>query len=274
MVKKSTNKGGKKKITTNKGGKKKTIEVPKMIPKYTISNKTDFASVTMTLHPEETFVVESGCVFNIKQKTGIKIKVKTKSGGIWKGLKRSLFSGETFFRNYFSAPKEGEVQITFGGNLPGDVLAITLKPGEKYNVSSGSYIGSSTNIEVSTKMRMRGVLTNEGAFTTKLQNTGTEDGIAFLSCFGKFNKITLKKNEESLVDNGMFLAAQTNGTKTLFTLTKLSGYKSFIFGGEGIFMKFKGPCEFYTQNANIDSFVTEISNRLPTRSETPSFNFE
>ena len=260
MVKKTN--VNKRKTNVNKGGKKKTSVI---IPKYKINNTTDFSSVTMTLRPEETFVIESGRVFFIKQKTGKKIKIKTKSGGIWKGLKRSLLSDETFFKNYFSAPKDGPVEITFGGSMPGDILAITLKPGEKYNVSAGSFMASSENIQVKTKLRMRGMITGEGAFTTKLVNKGTENGLAFLTCFGSFNKVTLKNNEEYLVDNGMFLASKTDKGEPLYTVTKLSGYKSFFFGGEGIFMKFKGPCEFYTQNRNIDTFIDEIQRRLPTQ---------
>ena len=53
--------------------------------------------------------------------------------------------------------------------------------------------------------------------------------------------------------------------KSKFTVTKLSGYKSFFFGGEGVFMKFKGPCELYVQNRNINDFIRQIDNRLPAR---------
>ena len=78
-----------KKITkkiTKTGGKKKKYSND--IPKYRINNDGGFGSVIMNLNSEETFVLESGALFFIKQKIGQKIKVKTKTGGILSGLSR------------------------------------------------------------------------------------------------------------------------------------------------------------------------------------------
>jgi len=252
-----------KKITkkiTKTGGKKKKYSND--IPKYRINNDGGFGSVIMNLNSEETFVLESGALFFIKQKIGQKIKVKTKTGGILSGLSRTLLSGETLFKNYLTAPKGNSAEITFGSSFPGEIIPITLKPGDKYHISSGSFLGSSANIDVKTKFKMRGLFTGEGPFLTKLTNSSDNDGLVFLACYGKIRKVSIKKGEEYLVDNGLFLSAHEDNK---FTITKLSGYKSFFFGGEGFFMKFKGPCELYVQNRNINDFIHQIDIRLPAR---------
>ncbi len=251
-----------KKTTPKIGGKKKKYS--NIIPKYKINNDGGFGSVIMNLNSEESFVIESGALFYIKQKTGKKIEVETKTGGIFSGLKRSLLSGETLFKNYLTAPKGNSAEITFGSSFPGEIIPIIVKPGDTYYGSQGSFLGSSVNIDVKTKFKMRGIFTGEGAFLTKFANSSEDDGLVFLACYGKIRKVSIKKGEEFLVDNGLFLATHEDNK---FTVTKLSGYKSFFFGGEGVFMKFKGPCELYVQNRNINDFIRQIDNRLPSRTK-------
>ena len=215
----------------------------------------------MTLRSNEKFIIESGGILFVKQKKGKGLKMETSSGGVWGGLKRT-FSGEKFFINKVSGPENGSVKVTFGGSMPGDTIAIVLKPGESYNISAGSFLASSENLEIKSTFKAKGIFTGEGAFLTTASNKSNKDQLLFLSCYGKINKVSLTEREEYLVDNGAFLACKKEYD---FETTKIGGTKSLIFGGEGLLMKFRGPCELYTQNRDFNSFANKIATKIPNR---------
>ena len=194
-----------------------------------------------------------------KEKKGQPVKVITKSGGVFSGIKRKLLAGEHFFHNYLTAPPGSPIELTIGTPLPGDIVELILRPGQKYYVAPGSFLASTPNIKMSTKFGgLRGFFMNH-TFLTKVSNVGTGNGVVFLSCLGTSQIINVKADEDLLMDNGLFLAAEDTGS-TMFKISRpFKGIKSFFFGGEGLFMRFKGPKQIYSQNGNILHYAKRVS---------------
>ena len=262
----SNNSSGKKKTPARKTLSKNSFGTNDF-PEYNIKKNNGFASVDMTLTGNDKFVVESKGLFYIEQNENNQVSVETSTGGVLAGIAR-MFSGENLFVNTISAPKKkGKATITFGSCIPGDILDLVIAPGETFMASKGSFIAGSENIKVKAGIRMRGALSGEGAVLTKLVNESTTDGLVFLACYGGIDKFNLKTEDDTcIVDNGLFLAAKVIPDKKLYELTALGGgAKTFILGGEGILMKFKGPQKVYVQNRNINHFANTINLYLPRK---------
>jgi len=249
----------KKKTRRTSGSRKKSSKVVDDIPEYIIMDNKVFSTVVVKLTKGQTMVVEKGCLFFVKQLQGKEheIKVKTQIGGFMNGMRR-YFAGEKLWHNYFSGPDEGSIEITFGGEVAGETLALECAPGESYNLTSKAYIGGTPNISVKSSFNKRGLFTGESIFLTRVTNTSDKMGVIFVNCYGSANYVKLKEGEEMFVDNGLFLACEYKGSKPLYTITKLPGFKSFFFGGEGLLMKFKGPCELYTNNRNFKTLAHKV----------------
>lgn len=261
----SNNSSGKKKIPARKTLSKNSFGTNDF-PKYVIKKNNGFASVDMTLTGNDKFVVESKGLFYIEQNENNKVSVETSTRGVMAGMAR-IFAGENLFVNTISAPTEGKAKITFGSCIPGDILKLEIMPGETFMASKGSFVAGSENIKVKAGIRMRGLFSGEGAVLTKLVNDSETPGLVFLACYGGIDKFNLKTEDDTcIVDNGLFLAAKVIPDKKLYELTALGRAKTFILGGEGILMKFKGgPRTVYVQNRNINHFANTINLYLPRK---------
>ena len=79
-----------------------------------------------------------------------------------------------------------------GHLLPGDIVELILRPGQKYYVAPGSFLASTPNIKMSTKFGgLRGFFMNH-TFLTKVSNVGTGNGVVFISCLGTSQIINVK----------------------------------------------------------------------------------
>ena len=228
------------------------------IPEYKIDNDSFFANVTVTLKEGEFFRVESGALNSSLENKGEPLVVTTKSGGILRGIGRK-FAGEDFFHNFLTAPPGNEVEITFGANIPGNIRKIVLEPGEIYLINQGSFLACTPNINVTVKWGgLRGIFMNQ-TFITKIVNKGQKPGIAFLSAFGAAEEVDIPADKDLLIDNGLFLAAKYTGGDIFKISRPFKGIKSFVFGGEHFFMRFKGPQKITMQGGSFGNFATEIS---------------
>lgn len=237
------------------------VNINSPVPKYTINQTSNFSTVVIQLTNKGYIKVESNALHLSKEKKGNPVKVITKSGGVISGLKRKLLTGEHFFHNYLTAPSEGSpVEITIGTPLPGDIIDLTLKPGQTYLIKPGSFLASTPNIKMTTKFGgIRGAFMNH-TFLTRVSNIGTDAGVVFISCLGTSQIIDVGEDEDLLMDKGLFLAAEYEKDKTLFKISRpFRGVKSFFFGGEGLYMRFKGKKRIYSQNGNALHYAKKVA---------------
>lgn len=221
---------------------------------YKITGGPAFAEVTVNLVENQQLRAEAGAMSYMNGS----IEMETKSGGIFSGIKRS-FTGESFFQNIFTGPGS----ITLAPQMPGDIIDLEIAPDVGWIVQKDAYIAGSPTIEVSSKWGgFKSILGGEGAFLTHLsvEDDVVEKGLVFLGGFGSIEKHEVPAGQEMVLDTGTFFATPAS---TQFRTSKVGGMKSFFFGGEGLVMRFTGPCTVYTQSRGMHSFIDRILQQVP-----------
>ncbi len=217
--------------------------------RYEIIQRPSFSLVEVELEEGEAIKAEPGAMVHMSPT----IKIETKTGGIFKALKRSMLGGESIFINTFRA-EEGKGNIGLAPAYMGDIAALEIR--ETLYTQSGAFLASSETIEIDTKFGgAKTFFSREGLFLLKLSG----DGTVFLSSFGGIYKKELR-NERFIIDTG-HLVAFTEGLD--FRVKRVGGLKSTIFGGEGLVAEFYGSGTLYIQTRSIDSFLDWLIPFLP-----------
>lgn len=213
---------------------------------FQIEDGPGFAQLHVELKAGEQIKAEGGAMAYMDGT----VSMETQSGGLMKGLKRSL-SGESFFQNTFTGPGA----IAFANMFPGDILKIEVN--EPWILSKDVYIAGSPHLEVSSKWGgLKSIIGGEGGFLSHVSSPDGTPGVIFVGGYGYLKKHEIPAGKEFIVDTGIFFAAP-EGTE--FKIDKVGGKKSFVFGGEGFVMKFMGPCTLYTQSRGQDGFVNLLA---------------
>ena len=230
----------------------------KFIPKFKIINGPSSGCVIMYLKKDQTIYDQSGFL-NYCDDT---IKVKTKSpGGIMSGLARALLTSQSYYMTYYSGTTNTESIACFSSFLPGDVIAVRIKPGDSYMVTSHSFICATDNIKLETKFRFKNILGGGGMFLNEISipKESKDDGMVWVASHGGFERIVLSEGEGIRLEHGLFCIAKS---KYKYELVTLGGIKSSLFSGETFMMKFKGPCELYINSRDTSKFIKFISNHI------------
>ncbi len=217
--------------------------------KVDITHRPSYAKAAVTLGPGEAVKAEAGALLAMEGD----VSIKTASGGIMKGLKRSLMGGESFFQNTFTAGNGGVVHLC--PVLPGDLWHTQLA-GQTLVVQDGSYLASSPELDVDTKWAgARGFFSGEGFVMLKVSGHGD----LILSSYGAIEEKALAAGERFVVDTG-HIVAFTHGTD--HDIRRLGGIKSTLFSGEGIVSEFTGPGTVWTQSRSTQGFLAWLSTRM------------
>lgn len=215
-----------------------------------IKHKPSYSLAVVNLEAGESISAESGAMLSMSSN----ISIKTSSGGIIEGFRRSLFGGESFFTNLFTAEKApGEVCLAPA--LPGDILNIPLD-GELI-IQGTSYLASSPDIFLDTKYKgFKGLFSSEGMFMLKAQGTGN----LLINCFGAIHPIEV--DGEYIVDTGHVVAFEPTID---YTVTRVGSWFSTFFSGEGLVSRFSGKGKLWIQSRNPDAYGKHVGNLLPPR---------
>lgn len=218
--------------------------------------RPSFSLATVSLASGETVHAEGGAMVSMSPN----LKMETKArGGVLKSLARSVLGGESFFMNTFTAPAEGG-QITLAPSLPGDVQTFELK-GESLMVQSGSYLASTSGIEVDTSWGgARSFFGGEGLIMLRVSGTGT----LLLSSYGAIHAVSLAAGQRYVVDTGHLVSFDaTMG----FQVRRVAGWKSTLFSGEGLVVELTGPGQLSLQTRSPRALLDWIIPRLPKKSD-------
>jgi uncharacterized protein (TIGR00266 family) len=230
------------------------------IPEHKIYNKPASASVVFNIKEGQSVYGNAGTMVWMDRD----LKVVTKSRGILKGIKRALLTDDSFFlTSYEGVSKEGN-KICFAPPLTGDMFAVKINPGEKKLVLSGGVVCCSENVIMDSRTRFRGFFANTGMFLSELivPKESNTYGMAWIASYSGVEVLDIKEGQKMNIDNGHFLMCDGNVN---YTLARVGGLKSTFFSGEGIVLKFEGPCKVYIQNRNTNSLVQFIASRLPKK---------
>jgi len=223
-----------------------------------------FTLMTANLSPGEQIKVEPGAM--VAQSNEMEMKTGMGSGGglggFMKSMVRSALGGESFFVNTYTAGPSGG-WISMAPSSPGDIETFDLDPGQAFYMQGGAFMASDINVETSTKFQgSKALFSREGLFFLRAEAIDVP-GKVFYTSYGAMKEIEVTPDKPIKIDNG-HVVAFTEGLS--YNITKIKGLGSFLFGGEGFTLDFRGSGTVWIQTRNMSSLATQLVPFLPKTS--------
>ncbi|MHA1834992.1 MAG: TIGR00266 family protein [Candidatus Baldrarchaeia archaeon] len=220
--------------------------------KFEIEKAPAYSVLKINLKPDEFIVAEAGAMMAMEG--NILVETKT-AGGFAKALLRKFTVGESIFVNTFKAG-EGGGTVWLAPSTPGDIVFIELK-GNGIVVQDTSYLAHYGGVNYELKWKgLKGLLAEKNLVWLRLHG----DGGVWVNSYGGIIEKKLGIGEELTVDTGHLVAFDDNLS---FDIEKFGGWKSFIFGGEGLIVKLRGPGKVYMQTRVLPVLAEVLSRFLP-----------
>ena len=204
---------------------------------FNIEGRPDYAFLTVKIPANETLKVEASSMATMDTH----LKMKTKLRG---GFSRFL-SGESIFINEFTA-EGGPGEIGIAPGSPGDMTHLYLDNNIVY-LQNSAFVASTMGVAIETKWQglTKGFFSGESLFLIRASGQGD----LWFNTYGALIEIDVE--EDYVVDTGNIVAF-TDGLD--YTITKVGGYKSLFFSGEGFVCRFKGKGKVWIQTRGVSAF--------------------
>jgi len=216
--------------------------------------------VIVELDPGEKIYAEAGSM--VYMSANIRMEAKMR-GGLLKGLGRKL-AGETMFLTEFESVG-GTGVVAFGGNAPGTIKPVELKPGKDFLVQKDAFLCAQDNVDMSIAFQKRlGAVFfgGEGFILEKLSG----NGLAFVHACGDFVEFDLKPDQTLKVDTGCVVGWDDTVS---YDIERVKGIKTMFFGGEGLFLTtLKGPGKVILQSMTLHNLASALAPFLPSQGRT------
>jgi len=208
--------------------------------KYKIEANPDFSFLSVTIPAGETLKVEASAMASMDNN----LKMTTRLKG---GFSRFLAKESIFLNEFKAEGMDGEISIAPGPS--GDVAYYQIKAGENFFLTSTSYLASSMGVNVETKFQgmAKGFFSGEGLFIMRCSGTGD----LWFNTYGALFEVDVK--DEYVVDTG-HIVAFTDGLD--YSISRIGGYKSLFFSGEGFVARFKGQGRVWIQTKQPFALVS------------------
>lgn len=221
--------------------------------KYSIQGEP-MPVVICELEPGEKMITESGSM--VWMSPGF--NMETSSGGIGKAFGR-MFSGESLFQNYYTAPSGGGM-IAFGSSFVGSIRAVEITPDRPVIAQKRAFLASTSGVELSTFFQKRaaaGFLSGEGFIMQKISGRG----IAFFEVDGTAVEYELAPSQSLIVSTGNLAMCDASCSIDVQTV---KGLKNKLLGGEGFFNTVvTGPGRVTLQTMSIQAFASAVAGYIP-----------
>jgi uncharacterized protein (AIM24 family) len=203
----------------------------------TIANRPSFAHVTVTLNDQKV-LADAGSMMWMDSE----LDMNTWCHGDCCDCCCRPCAGQYQCQNLFG----GTGDISFGFDLPGDILPFAVTPEQGWIVSSGGFICGTPNLEIGCRFAGCAACccSGEGAYFAKI-NSREGNGMFYAGSYGALQRHDVPAGQTFFIDTGLFFAAN-EFTKVDIGLP--GECATFCCGGEGFVMKFVGPAVLYTQN--------------------------
>lgn len=211
--------------------------------KAVVNGRPMFASVDIQLDQGEKVLADAGAMTWMDEGIAIETEIKD---GCFAGLARTC-SGESCCLNTFQGP--GKVGFAF--DIPGDMVALAVDPTFGWILARGAFVCGSPDIKVSARFAgcCACLAADEGPFLTRV--TSQTNGVFYAGAFGSIVRHDLAPGQILVVEHGLFFAAND---KTKLKVGLVGGVKATCCSGEGLVMKFFGPCTIFTQSRDPNLF--------------------
>lgn len=206
---------------------------------YEIEKSPEYAYLTVEVPAGELLKVEAAAMATMDTHFIMTTKMT--------GAARRFLTKESFFINEFVAKgKSGKISIAPGPM--GDIGHCELE-GETIYLVASSFVASTENISYATKWQGigKGFFSGAGLFLVRCSGNGH----LWFSTYGALFAVDVR--DDYLVDSG-HVVAFTEGLE--YEVSKMGGYKSFLFSGEGFVCRFKGEGKVWIQTKNPQALVS------------------
>ena len=206
---------------------------------YKIEGRPDYAFLTVQIPANQTLKVEASAMATMD--THLEMKTKLKGG-----LGRFL-TDESLFLNEFTAAKgAGEIGIAPG--TPGDLLHQYID-GQTIFIQNSAFVAATMGVTLETKWQgmLKGFFSGESFFLIRASGKGD----IWFNSYGAIIEIDI---EDDYVVDTSNIVAFTEGLE--YKITKVGGYKSLFFSGEGFVCRFTGKGKVWIQTRNAQAFTS------------------
>lgn len=229
-------------------------------PTYTYEGGEGFQCVRLKLKPGQSIRADAGTMNYMSSD----IDISTQTGNVWGAFGRML-SGTSFFYNIFTNKGKREVHINLSGINPGNIGAFYIPKGQSLNLVSSSYICSTPNLEISSNVRLGGLLTGYGISFVNISAHET-DGIVWGAAFGNVIEKNIKPGDSLVIDNGVIMGFEAN---TEIHTNVMRGFTSMLFSGEGLVSKITNNnsknLKMFLQSRSKTAYLSYLKNKLRNR---------
>ncbi|MGB0455066.1 MAG: TIGR00266 family protein [Bacteriovoracaceae bacterium] len=198
---------------------------------FNIEANPDYAFLTLKLDASEKVKVEASSMASTDTNVSMKTKLK---GGLGRFLTK-----ESLFINEFQA-EGGPGEVTVAPGPSGDIGHYCLNGREKFYLTASSFLASAMTVEQNTKWQgfAKGFFSGESFFLIECFG----EGDIWFNCYGALFEVDVKG--EYVVDTGHIVAFQESLD---YQISKIGGYKSLFFSGEGFVARFRGEGKVWIQ---------------------------
>ncbi len=185
------------------------------------------------------------------------VEMETSTGGLLKGLKRTL-TGERLFLVFFRTQRPGAM-VAFGHSYPGHIIPVDVAT-QSIICQKRAFLCAQEGVELSLAFQRRlgaGIFGGEGFILQKLSGTGT----AFIEIDGECIERELAAGETIRVETGNVAAFEESVD---MDIEMVRGLKNVFFGGEGLFVTtLKGPGKIWLQTMPLQNLARDLIPFLP-----------
>jgi len=232
--------------------------------KGVVSGRPMFGSVDVYLTGGQEVVADGGTL--LWMDSSLQMSTGMSGGGCCSGCAREC-AGESCCLNTY----KGDGKVGFGMTLPGDIMTFAVTPDSGWILSKGAFIAGTNNIKISARFAgcCACLFSGEGPFLTRV-TTKDPYGMFYAGGYGAVTRHDIPTGQMFLVDNGLFFAANDKQKIAVTFFGGMhgwwSGCKAANCSGEGLVMRFWGPCVIFTQSR--DPAIFDPIDRRPPAGES------
>ncbi len=202
--------------------------------KYELLDRPDFTMARVEFERAgEVLRAESSVMVAMDSTLGMQTGA---TGGVGSALKRSVFTGDSFFENTYTASRAGET-LFIAPAAEGDVEVVELANDETILLSSGAYLACGEEVTLTTKWEgAKGFFAGTGLFLGRAEGPGP----IFFGGYGGVHAIEIGKG---IADNGYICDTShvlAFDAALSFDVRKIAGLRASLFSGEGLVCEFRG----------------------------------
>ena len=207
----------------------------------------------------ESVVAVSGELSWMSQSIELQTVTGASAGGLGALFKRVAGGGSLFMTKYTAQGAPG--LLAFATKMPGHILPVDVGQGGDYMVHRHGFLCGTEGVGLSVAFQQSlgaGIFGGDGFLLQKVSGSGQ----AWIELSGEVVPYTLGAGETLRVHPGhvgMF------DSTVSFTITRISGIRNMLFGGDGIFLAaLTGPGRIWLQSLPLSNLAHALSPYLPS----------